>query len=75
MKKIDRSSWSARINKRHITIHVLTLVLLALFDSFQGSYRTGMNGCVHGSEGGKLHCTQRLVETAQSNSTHFLKTG
>lgn len=54
---------------------LLTLDLLVLFDSFPGSYQTGMNGHVHGFEGGKLHCTQRLVETAQSDSTHFLKTG
>lgn len=54
---------------------LLTLDLLVLFDSFPGSYQTGMNGHVHGFEGGKFHCTQRLVETAQSDSTHFLKTG
>lgn len=56
-----------------ITISLLTLVLLALFGNFQGSFQTGMNGHVHGSEEGKLHCTQRPVETAPSDSTHFLK--
>lgn len=75
MKKIHGTSYSVRINKRHFTMCLLTLALLVLFDSFQGSYQTGMNGRVHGFEGGKLHCTQRPVETAQSDSTHFLKTG
>lgn len=75
MKKIHGSSQSSRINKRSITMCLLTLALLVLFDSFQGSYQTGRNGRVHGFEGGKLHYTQRLVETAQSDSTHFLKIG
>lgn len=55
MKKIQGSSQSARTNKRHITMCLLTLALLVLSDSFQGSYQTGMNGHVHGFEGGKLH--------------------
>lgn len=46
MKKIHGSSHSARKNKRHITMCLLTLALLVLSDSFQGSYQTGMNGHV-----------------------------
>lgn len=53
---------------------LLTSALLVLFGSFQGSSQTGTSGRVRGSEGGKPHCTQRLVGTARSDSTHSLKT-
>lgn len=61
-------------NKQTDTMPLLTSVLLVLFGNFQGSSQTGTSGHVHGSEGGKLHYTQRLVGTAQSDSTHSLKT-
>lgn len=70
----DSHKFSFCQNKQADTMHLLTSVLLVPFGSFQGSSQTGTSGHVHGSEGGKLRCTQRPVGTAQSDSTRSLKT-